>query len=59
MAKALLKTNRVLALGRDIMVTMSRLQFLFLVHPWERSEHVMTMTGSVTQQVGDALGAGS
>lgn len=45
-----------LALRKDIMVTISHLQFLSLVHPRERSENVMTRTGSVTQSVRDALG---
>lgn len=47
-----------LALRKDILVTVSHLQFLSLVHPRERSENVMMKTGSVTQSVRDALGLG-
>lgn len=47
-----------LLLRKDIMVTISGLQFLSLVHPWERSENVMMKTGSVTQQVRDTFELG-
>lgn len=58
MENAFVEDKQVLALGRDIMVTISCLQFPSLVHPWERSENVMMKTGSVTQQVRDAFGLG-
>lgn len=47
-----------LALRKDIMVTISHLRFLFLVHLWEISENVMVKTGSVTPKVRDALELG-
>lgn len=40
--------RQMLALRKDIMVTISHVRFLSLVHPWKRSENVMMKTDSVT-----------